>query len=266
MRVGTSLVWCLVVTLGTAAEGFAQQTSPQATQPDGVGNASFSRIVIEAPGFEPEVQFWSQLGAVRRDAANGVSFDFPDLTVEVTRGSGTGGTAGSVIDHVALQLPDSKVGMAHYQELGLATEPSGIVPGLFFLVSPNGVRIELAQDPALAVPVRGHHLHFFAPAPLEIQTWYSKHFGAIPGKRGNFDAANMRASATVMNLTFAQAEQPRAPTRGRVLARVGFDVADVGAAVRSLRADGVTIREVRPDSAVVVDPWGTDIELRTLRQ
>ena len=34
-----------------------------------------------------------------------------------------------------------------------------------------------------------HHIHFNSPAALEMQAWYAKTFGAVPGKRGQFDAA-----------------------------------------------------------------------------
>ena len=263
MRTHVLAGWLFTATMFVGGASLAQQ-APSAANPPGKSGAVFNGVVIAVPNVETEVQFWSKLGAVRHDAAEGVSFEFPDMTVAVIKGSGVGGTAGTVIDHIGLQLPDSKEGMARYQSLGLPTEPSGIVPGLDFLVSPNGVRVELGQEPTLTIPVRGHHVHYFLPAPLEAQAWYAKYFGAIPGKRGRFDAADITASKTVMNLTFALAEQARTPTKGRALDRIRISVADVDAAVRQLRSDNVAVEEVRQNSAIVVDPWGTRIELRKL--
>lgn len=257
-------LWFMAITL-VGGTSIAQQAQAPTSQ-TGRAGAAFNGVVIAVPNVEAEVQFWSKMGAARRDTADGVNFEFPDMTVTVTQGSGTAGTAGSIIDHIAVQLPNMKEGMTRYQNLGLATEPSGIVPNLDFLVSPSGVRIELAEDPELKVPVRGHHLHFFLTGHLAAQAWYAKHFGAVPGKRGRWDAADIAANATVMNLTFGPSEQPRAPTKGRALDRIAISVADLDAVVRQLRSDNVTVEEARENSAMVVDPWGTRIELRKLQR
>ena len=58
-----------------------------------------------------------------------------------------------------------------------------------------------------------------------------------------------------------------APTRGRMLDHVGFEVRDLAAFCRRLEADGVKFDSpIKKDSAGVAtarltDPWGTSIEL-----
>lgn len=257
-----ALLGLFLVAVTTVVPSFAQQSPTSAVPPPGSGGAAFSTVVVEVANIDAETQFWSKLGATRRDAGGTVNFDFPDMTVAVVKGSGEGGTPGSVIDHIGLQFPNVEAGMARYRTAGLAVE-LGPNPNQGFVTSPSGVRIELLQDPAITVPVRGHHVHFFMPAPLDSQAWYAKHFGAVPGKRGPFDAANITANTTVMNLTFSStADQPRVPTKGRALDRIVINVADVGASVGQLRAEHVTVETAREDSAVIVDPWGTRIELR----
>lgn len=266
MRTHAPTGWLFFLAMMFATAASLAQQAPASPHPADRGRAAFTGVVVAVPNVEAEVQFWSKMGAVRRDTAEGVDFEFPDMTVTVTKGSGTAGTAGSVIDHIAVQLPNTKEGMTRYQNLGLPTEPSGIVPNLDFLVSPSGVRIELAEDPALKVPKRGHHLHFFLSGHLEAQAWYARHFGAVPGKRGRWDAADIAANATVMNLTFGPSEQPRVPTKGRALDRIAISVADVDAVVRQLRSENVTVEEAGQNSAMIIDPWGTRIELRKLQR
>ena len=69
-------------------------------------------------------------------------------------------------------------------------------------------------------------------------------------------------------LRFAKADTPQAPTRGRVLDHIGFDVKDLQAFIKTIEADGITLDEpyrrvLGAGAAItyITDPWGTRVEL-----
>jgi catechol 2,3-dioxygenase-like lactoylglutathione lyase family enzyme len=115
------------------------------------------------------------------------------------------------------------------------------------------------------VPIKHHHVHFYVPEQSipEIQAWYAKTFGARPGMRGQFQAADVPG----VNLTFAATATPTVTTKGRVLDHIGFDVRNLEAFLKRLQAEGVKIdrpytkQESGAALAFIYDPWGTYIEL-----
>jgi len=117
----------------------------------------------------------------------------------------------------------------------------------------------------LEVPIAAHHVHLYLPqgAELEAKAWYGRLFGATPGKRSNYQAVDLPG----INLNFSENPGERAPTRGRMLDHIGFEVANLEAFCRRLAAGGVRFDEpYRRDAlgigrARLTDPWGTSIEL-----
>ena len=109
-----------------------------------------------------------------------------------------------------------------------------------------------------------HHVHWNTPDIDAMQTWYVDMFGAEPGMRGRFVAADLPGT----NLTFGGADGPVAPTRGRALDHIGFEVVDLREVIATLEAAGVvldspyrTIGDAGLAIAFLTDPWGTYIEL-----
>jgi predicted enzyme related to lactoylglutathione lyase len=68
-------------------------------------------------------------------------------------------------------------------------------------------------------------------------------------------------------LRFNKADAAQAPTKGRVLDHIGFDVVDLQAFVKKLEAEGIKLDRPytkNPNGialAFITDPWGTYIEL-----
>ena len=179
----------------------------------------------------------------------------------------TGGTVGTVVNHVGFIVPNTQQAVAKWKAAGLA-----VLPGnngrtdQAFVVTPDELRIEILEDKNQTFPIQHHHIHFNVPERSigEIQAWYAKFFGATPGKRGNFQAGDIPGA----NLTYSQADGPTVTTRGRVLDHIGFDVRNLEAFVKKLEAAGVKIdrpytknQETGAALAFVSDPWGTYIEL-----
>ena len=70
-----------------------------------------------------------------------------------------------------------------------------------------------------------------------------------------------------VQLRFATAETAQAPTRGRVLDHIGFDVKDHPAFVKKITAEGIKLDEPVRKSPTgstityITDPWGTRVEI-----
>ena len=131
-------------------------------------------------------------------------------------------------------------------------------------MAPGDVRVELSEEASQAVPISSHHIHFYNQAVDETKAWYVKTFGAAPGKRGRFEAADLPG----VNLTFSAAEKPTVPTKGRVLDHIGFEVRNLEQFCRQLEAQGVKfdvpfrkMPQLNLALAFLTDPWGTYIEL-----
>lgn len=180
-----------------------------------------------------------------------------------------GGSVGSVLDHVCFGVRDIGDSIARWTAAGIAMLPGNNGrTDQAWTATADGLRLEILEDPNQAVPIQHHHLHFFVPdgAIPEIQAWYARFFGAVPGKRAQFEAADLPGA----NLSFSRAGAPVGTTRGRVLDHVGFDVSDLDAFCKALEAGGIAVgRRGKTDSgarfAFIVDPWGTCIELSERR-
>ena len=204
---------------------------------------------------------------------------FPGLYINVnllTREKGEGGTEGSVVNHVGFIVNNVQERVAQWKAAGVA-----VLPGnnnrvdQAFVVTPDGVRIEILEDKTQSIAIRGEHVHLSLPEAEvpKAQAWYAKTFGGKVGTRNGAPVVDLPG----VQLRFATVEARQAGTRGRVLDHIGFDVKDIGAFVKKIEAEGIKLDEpVRKSAAVlpdqqgrtrgstityITDPWGTRIEI-----
>ena len=209
-------------------------------------------------------RFWTALGGVPTKNGTLEMIRFPGAFVNLRQGEPTGGTVGSVVDHFGFHVKRMQDWLPKWQAAGLKIEPQ-TRPTQAYLIGPDDVRVEILEEPALDVPLRMHHVHFFVPDPVATQAWYAKTFGAAPGKRGQFDAADLPG----VNLTFSKAEMPLAKTMGRSLDHVGFEVRNLEAFLKKIEASGIKLdrgyqrSQAAPTLMIsyITDPWGTYLEL-----
>jgi hypothetical protein len=97
-----------------------------------------------------------------------------------------------------------------------------------------------------------------------MKAWYVNMLGAKPGKRGNFEAADLPG----VNLTYSPSPVPVVGTRGRALDHIGFEVANLAALCRRIQESGVELDQplafdehLAVNGAMLTDPWGTCIHL-----
>ncbi|MGD8324532.1 MAG: VOC family protein [Gammaproteobacteria bacterium] len=228
--------------------------------------------------------FWETLGGARSDLGDTALIAFPGIVLLISQGEVRANSLGAVVGHIAFRVAS----VAAIEERGIALERNEQFPGVVYVYTPDGERIELFDDgtatnigfdpdtgvvaPAalrhnapLAQPVVSHHMHFYVPeGEVEAaQRWYVDHFGAAPGTRWRYTAADLPG----INLNFSADSAGRAPTRGRMLDHIGFEVVGLKAFVAQLQSQGIRFdtpyRQLPSGlgSASLTDPWGAYIEL-----
>lgn len=179
----------------------------------------------------------------------------------------TGGTMGTVVNHVGFTVQNVQESMARWKAAGVPVEPGrNNRQDQAYVTTADGLRVEILEDRNQHFPIQHEHVHFFLPeaARSQSQTWYAKLFGARPATRSKAPIADIPG----VQLRFAKAESAQVPTKGRVLDHIGFDVKDLQAFIRKLEAAGIKLdrpytRNAKTGSALafITDPWGTSIEL-----
>ena len=193
---------------------------------------------------------------------------FPGVYVNLVLNDqkGDGGTEGSVVNHVGFIVDNVQQRVAQWKAAGVQVLPgnNGRLDQAF-VVTPDGVRMEILEDKTQGVPIRHEHVHLWLPAAEvpKAQAWYAKTFGGKAGTRNNNPIVDVPGA----QIRFATADAKQSPTRGRVLDHIGFDVRNIGAMVKKLEADGIKLDEPVRKSAsgntvtYITDPWGTRVEI-----
>ena len=207
---------------------------------------------------------------------------FPNVVVLLSERVPTGGTRGTSVNHIGFKVPDLRAMVNKVKEAGypivsredlppavnVDEDGLGHIPNqntyVAFVMAPDGIKIELFEDKSMSGDIALHHVHFATPDVAEMQAWYAKAFGAVPGTRGSFQAADLPG----VNLTFSGSATPVKPTRGKALDHIGFEIKNLEAFCEQLKARGIELDgdyfyadAVKLGVAFVTDPWGTRIEL-----
>jgi catechol 2,3-dioxygenase-like lactoylglutathione lyase family enzyme len=293
---------CSYLLVATAIAGVpagAQAPKPTLAAPNATG-VSMGHLHYRVRDVAANRRFWMALGgrpvtgATRFAAPGREILRFQDVLVVLDPGESTGGTEGSVVNHVAFRVPS----LAPIEAAGLMPARLAQFPGVSSVMSPENERIELFENIAtnltfvpdagapdavadrhnhpLAVPVAFFHVHLYLPdaaTVAEAKAWYARLFGGVPGKRSQYDATDVPG----INLNFSVApgagrssDLPKAGTagtRGRMLDHVGFEVVRLRDFCRRLEGMGVKFDEPYAEGrdgvahARFTDPWGTSIEL-----
>jgi catechol 2,3-dioxygenase-like lactoylglutathione lyase family enzyme len=269
-------LWAAVAT-GLLMLGGGQLSKPNAT---GIAMGHLHYYVRDV---DANRKFWVALGgtAVKRGEIDAV--EFPGVLVVLSPGQPSGGTNGSVVNHVAFRVQS----FAAVDAAGFTVQRLAQFPGVGSINTPEGERIELFENAAtnltftpdagsldavsdrhnhpLTIPVAFHHVHLYVPQGADgaAKAWYAQTFGGVPGKRSNYQAVDLPG----INLNFSGQAAPQAATKGRMLDHIGFEVQGLEAFCKRLEARGVKLDAPYHKgsdgvaSARLTDPWGTSIEL-----
>ena len=231
----------------------------------------------------PEAKkFWvDTLGGTAAKAGPLEMVKFPNVIIVFTQRAPTGGSKGTTVNHVGFNVANvraavDKVKAAGYPIVTEQEAPAGtpVKDGIAFIaatktsiayaMAPDGTKVELLENAGQTVPITSHHVHFATDKIDDMQAWYAKTFGAKPGMRGAFKAADVPG----VNLTFGGTTDPVVGTRGRAIDHIGFEVKNLEAFCKQLEASGIKfdrpytyVPQIGFAIAFLTDPWGTYIEL-----
>ncbi len=217
---------------------------------------------------EPQKKIWVELlGAEVTHAGSLEMLRLPGIYIIVgkARTPPTEGSVGSTVNHFGFLVKSYADMKAKLATSGLTIVSDNAATKQIMVDFPDKVRVELTEDASIPVPVTMHHIHLSTPDPEKLRAWYVKTFGAAAGTRGQFLAAMIPGG----EVDFRKAQQAEAPTKGRSLDHIGFEVKNLEAFCKKLQADGMTFdspyREMPQLAglklAFIVDPEGTRIEL-----
>jgi catechol 2,3-dioxygenase-like lactoylglutathione lyase family enzyme len=239
----------------------AMPSCAQLAAPNEAG-VSMGHMHLLVKDVDAQRQFWMMFGGTAIRNGQLELIQFPGTFIMLRKGEPSGGTVGSTVNHFGFHVKSVADVLPPFKAAGFTIENPN--PNQAYVTGPDGVRIELLEDKTMTTPIAMHHIHMFATAPLEVQAWYVKNFGATAGKRGNFDTANLPGA----EISLTKNDMPQAGTKGRAVDHIGFEVKNLEAFVKKLESQGVKMdaepRQLPNSStkiAFLTDPWGTYIEL-----
>ncbi|MBV6430195.1 MAG: hypothetical protein IANPNBLG_00299 [Bryobacteraceae bacterium] len=236
----------------------------QLPAPNSMG-VSMGHLHLNTTDLEAARRFWVDfLGASTVKLGPLDVYKFPNGLVMVRKAAVSGGSEGSAIDHAGFKVNDLDAFRAKAKAMGYREVKFNKETRQAFILNPDSMKVELTEDKSMDRPIVNHHIHWFDTAVLDTQAWYARMFGAKPGKRLKFEAADLPG----VNLTFSPSERPTAPTRGRALDHIGFEIKGLEGFVKRLEAKGVKfdvpyrkLPELGISIAFFTDPWGAYVEL-----
>lgn len=231
----------------------------QIVPPNGMG-VSMGHLHIFTPDPDAHRKLWIDVLGGKPVKLGPVELAmFPGVMVGFRQATSSGGTDGSIVNHFGFLVRDLAGTKAKLVAAGVRIEREMPATHQMFAMFPDNVRVEFTEDTTMDIPIKHHHIHFATPQIEEMRAWYAKTFGAVPGMRGRFKAADLPG----VNLSWNPADRATAPTRGRALDHIGFEVRGLNAFCDNLKAAGVAVEMGPPGLplAFLTDPWGTRIEL-----
>lgn len=244
--------------------------------PPNDAGVTMGRIQLIVKDVDAQQRFWvDMIGGTIVANQNVPEIEFPGVYIQLRQGEPSGPSAGSVVDHFGFVIKDLPAARVKWKANGLAQTQSPLNSNQGYVTGPEGVRLEVFGEPTLRTPVQMNHVHFRIPEKEipKIQAWYAKMFGWMPGTResvsrpGNFMATDDLPGN--INLSLAPAPDLLAPTKGRFIDHIGFEVKNLEAFCRKLKSEGVEFEGPVQQSAsskylkeaFLTDPWGARIEL-----
>ena len=231
---------------------FAQLSAPNDS------GISIGHIHLYSKDPDAQKKIWVEaLGAQVTKTGTLELLRLPGVFIIINKAEPAAGSVGSTADHFGLSVKDfadikARLAAANVQVQGP------------FVGMPDGLRLELLEDKNQTLPVVMHHIHLTTLNGEMLRQWYVKTFGAGIGSRRNLPSAMFNGN----EVDFLPAQMPPAPTKGRAIDHIGFEVKNLEAFVKKLQADGGTIDAPYRDLpniglkiAFILDPIGTRIEL-----
>jgi len=257
------LLLTAVALLTLVSPAIAQLAVPNAA------GLTYGHVHLNVTDVELHKQLWAEhFGGVVTQKGSLIAVRLPGLLVALSAREPTGPSRGSVMDHFGFKVRNMAKFLAKWRAAGYEVDSE--FPGVegqanAYVTMPDGVRVELQEDQMLPVEIAGYHIHFWAPEHEALLDWYLDVFGLELRPRGRIQTTT---NVPGMNLSFSHTRGEHAPSRGRAIDHIGFELNDLKAFCEQLEAKGIAfdveyreIDGIELKSAFITDPAGTYIEL-----
>lgn len=249
----------LYLLAASAATMFAQLAPPNDA------GVSLGHIHLTVPDPDAQIKVWVDvLGATTSKAGPLNLVKLPGIFIIVTKANATEGSNGSTANHIGFLVKDYAALKAKLAAANIPTVFDLEKNKQIMVTFPDQVRVEFNEDPSISEPVVFHHIHLTTTDPAALQAWYVKTFGAEAATRRNLPAAKIPGG----EVDFLKAKEAPAPTKGRTLDHIGFEIKDLDSFSKKLDAEGIKfdmpVRDIPAIGlkiAFITDPVGTRIEL-----
>jgi catechol 2,3-dioxygenase-like lactoylglutathione lyase family enzyme len=246
----------LLLAFAAAAPALAQnQPAPPPTVTPNAAGVSFLHIHLYVRNVEAQRNFWLALAGAPQ---TGRGIRIGTASISINPGEPKGGNEGTSIDHAAFKVKNLKDTVAKLEAAGGKVTP-GSRPQIAFVLAPEGVKLELLEDPSLEVPAVHDHVQLLLRSAAEALPWYRKWLGAEPGAGGVW-----MIPGTMLRITEGKA----APTsKGTSFDHIAFDVGDLAAFMKKLDEGALAHEPVTRIGngtrgyTYITDPNGVYIEL-----
>ena len=249
------------------------QARAQLAPSNGVG-VTFGHIHLLVSDIDVHKKFWTEvMGGTLVTNGPLQMVQFPGAFIVLTKREYSGPPEGSVLNHFGVVYKDLPATLAKWKALGADARQGGN-PNQGYVWGPDGINIEYYGDPAIPVPVKMDHTHSFVPDITACKEWYRKVLGGVPGQRPRVSGPGWNEVAHFPGMTVTFAGVPGspgsalAPTEGRSLDHIGFEVKNLDEYAKKLERLGIRldtaprrIPNTQIKIAYLTDPWGTRIEL-----
>jgi catechol 2,3-dioxygenase-like lactoylglutathione lyase family enzyme len=247
--------------LALATPAYAELAPPNAE------GLTFGHVHLNVSDIEAQNKFFSTyFGGRPFKHGNQSAIRLPGLLILLNQQAPTGPSQGTPLDHFGFKVPDIKAFLTKWRAGGLTVQNE--ITGMegtpaSNLLGPDGLRIEVQEDPSITVPAFANHVHFQTPENAALHKWYLDTFSLETYVRGRLTTS---ANAPGMNLSFSGSRDPIVPSKGRVFDHIGFEFRDLAGEVRKLKTKGIAIDgAIRTHdgykSVFLTDPSGATIEL-----
>ena len=230
---------------------------------------TYGHMHLNVSDVELHKRLWAEhFGGVLTQKGTLIAVRLNGLLIALSGREPTAGSQGSVMDHFGFKVRSMEKFLAKWRAAGyeVDSEFTGAEgQANAYVTMPDGARVELQEDQMLPVEISGYHIHFRTPEYEELLAWYTDVFGLQQRPRGTIQTTT---NVPGMNLSFGTADEALAPTRGRAIDHIGFEVDDLEAFTNQLKAKGITldtefrvIDSIQLKIAYLTDPSGVRIEL-----
>ena len=256
------LLLTAVVLLSLVSPAYAQLAVPNEA------GLTYGHVHLNVSDVELHKQLWVEhFGGVVTQKGSLIAVRLPGFLVALSGREPTGPSLGSAMDHFGFKVRNMEKFLAKWRAAGYSvdSEFTGAEgQANAYVTMPGGARIELQEDQMLRVEVSGYHVHFRTPEYEELLDWYVEVFGLEVRPRGSIQTTT---NVPGMNLSFGNSDEALAPTRGRAIDHIGFELDDLQAFTEQLKEKGIefdtdyrVIDTLQLKIAYITDPSGVRIE------